>query len=53
VIVWSDKVAQPVMVRYAWTNAPIDPNLFNANGFPASSFRTDDWPGITEGKKFE
>ncbi len=53
VVVWSDKVAQPVAVRYAWANAPVDANLFNADGFPASSFRTDNWPGITEGKKFE
>ena len=53
VIVWSDKVTQPVAVRYAWANAPVDANLFNVDGFPASSFRTDNWPGITEGKKFE
>jgi len=53
VVVWSDKVTQPVAVRYAWTNAPVDANLFNTTGFPASPFRTDNWPGITEGKKFE
>jgi sialate O-acetylesterase len=53
VVVWSDKVTQPVAVRYAWTNAPVDANLFNADDFPASPFRTDNWPGITEGKKFE
>lgn len=53
VIVWSDKVSQPVAVRYAWTNAPVEANLFNADGFPASSFRTDNWTGITESKKFE
>ena len=53
VVVWSDKVAQPVAVRYAWTNAPVDANLFNIDGFPASPFRTDDWPVLTEEKKFE
>ncbi len=53
VVVWSDKVAQPAAVRYAWTDAPIDANLFNIDGFPASSFRTDTWPGITEEVKFE
>ncbi|MEO8712240.1 MAG: sialate O-acetylesterase [Parafilimonas sp.] len=53
VIVWCDEVTQPVAVRYAWTDAPVDANLFNADDFPASSFRTDDWKGITEGKKFE
>jgi len=51
--IYSDKVTQPVAVRYAWTNAPVDASLFNVDGFPASPFRTDNWPGITEGKKFE
>ena len=50
---WSDKVTQPVAVRYASTNAPVDASLFNVDGFPASPFRTDNWPGITEGKRFE
>jgi sialate O-acetylesterase len=53
VVVWSNEVQQPVAVRYAWTDAPVEANLFNMDGFPASSFRTDDWPGITVGKKFE
>jgi len=26
-------------------------NLYNKEGLPASPFRTDDWPGITMGKK--
>jgi sialate O-acetylesterase len=42
VIVYSDKVQNPIAVRYAWKNA-VDPNLFNKEGLPASSFRTDDW----------
>lgn len=42
VIVYSDKVQNPVAVRYAWKNA-VDPNLFNKKDLPASSFRTDDW----------
>lgn len=53
VIVWNEKVSQPVAVRYGWANAPTDANLFNNIGFPASPFRTDNWPGITENKKFE
>jgi sialate O-acetylesterase len=40
VVVWSEKVTKPIAVRYAWSDAP-DPNLFNADGLPASSFRTD------------
>ena len=48
--VWCDQVSQPVAVRYAWTNAPVDANLFNKEGYPVGPFRSDDWKGITEGK---
>lgn len=44
--VYSNKVSAPVAVRYGWANNPIV-NLQNAEGLPASPFRTDDWPGIT------
>ncbi len=40
--VWSEKVAQPVAVRYGFTNY-VDGTLYNTAGLPASSFRTDDW----------
>ncbi|RFM26411.1 sialate O-acetylesterase [Deminuibacter soli] len=53
VIVCSEQVRQPLAVRYGWSNAPVDANLYNADGFPASPFRTDDWPGITEKNLFE
>jgi sialate O-acetylesterase len=53
VIVSHPKVLKPVAVRYAWTDAPEDANLYNNEGFPASPFRTDNWPGITLNKKFE
>lgn len=46
----SDQVPQPVAVRYAWGNSPFV-NLYNKENLPASSFRTDTWPGVTEGKK--
>jgi len=42
VIVKSEKVEKPVAVRYAWANNPIC-NLYNADGLPASPFRTDTW----------
>jgi sialate O-acetylesterase len=42
-----------VSVRYAWSDAPEEANLFNVEGFPANSFRTDDWKCITFGLKFE
>jgi sialate O-acetylesterase len=43
VVVWSPEVAAPVAVRYAWSNSPAPPGLFNAEGLPAAPFRTDDW----------
>jgi sialate O-acetylesterase len=48
----SDSVSHPVAVRYGWSNAPEDINLYNFDGFPASPFRTDNWPGITDGNRF-
>jgi sialate O-acetylesterase len=49
--VWSDQVARPVAVRYAWASNPQGCNLYNKEGLPASPFRTDDWPGITANVK--
>jgi sialate O-acetylesterase len=43
VVVWSDRVPDPVAVRYAWGNNPATANLFNQVGLPASPFRTDAW----------
>lgn len=48
----SDSVVHPVAVRYGWSDAPEDINLYNRDGFPASPFRTDDWPGVTENVHF-
>lgn len=53
VIVWSDEVDEPVAVRYAWTDDTSEANLFNAEGLPASPFRTDSWKLMTEGIKYE
>jgi sialate O-acetylesterase len=53
VIVYHPKGLKPVSVRYAWSDAPVEANLYNSEDFPASPFRTDNWPGITVGKKFE
>lgn len=38
----SNKVTQPVAVRYAWANNPEGANLYNKEGLPASSFRTSE-----------
>lgn len=49
--VWSSEVAQPLAVRYAFNNNPRHPNLTNETGLPAAPFRTDNWPGPTDGKR--
>jgi len=51
VLVWSDKVPNPVAVRYAWADNPTC-NLSNGAGLPASPFRTDDFPTTTATKRF-
>jgi sialate O-acetylesterase len=41
-IVYSDAVKDPAAVRYAWSNTA-EGTLFNKEGLPASTFKTDDW----------
>ncbi len=48
--VWSDEVADPVAVRYAWADNPIC-NVQTRNGLPLTPFRTDDWPGVTANER--
>ncbi len=40
IIVWSDEIATPVAVRYAWAKNP-PASLYNKEGLPASPFKTD------------
>ncbi len=47
VVVSSKKVRKPIAVRYAFTNTSTA-SLFNKEGLPASSFRTDKWPIVTK-----
>ena len=42
IIVWNKHVAQPVAVRYAFSNTAVG-NVFSGEGLPLSPFRTDDW----------
>ena len=49
--VWSPEVKKPLAVRYAFNNNPRHANLTNETGLPAAPFRTDDWPGPTDGKR--
>lgn len=48
VLVWSDEIKKPVAVRYGWSNWT-EANLFNKEGLPASPFRTDDFPMLSNG----
>lgn len=47
VLVKSERVSEPVAVRYAWRNWIIG-TLYDTNLLPASSFRTDDWEDATK-----
>ena len=47
--VWSDTVADPVAVRYAWADNPVC-NMYSSAGLPLTPFRTDDFPSITAGR---
>jgi sialate O-acetylesterase len=49
VVVSSPEVPSPVAVRYAWMTNALSANLANKAGLPASTFRTDDWPLMTDG----
>jgi sialate O-acetylesterase len=40
-VVWSDAIATPKFVRYAWADDPVNPNLFNREGLPASPFQIE------------
>jgi sialate O-acetylesterase len=42
VVVWSEKVPNPVAVRYAWATNPVC-NVHNESNLPIFQFKTDDW----------
>ena len=50
VVVSSSAVPDPQAARYAWQANPAA-TLFNGAGLPATPFRTDDWPGMTDNHK--
>jgi sialate O-acetylesterase len=51
VVVSSNKVPSPVAVRYGWAGNPTC-NLYNGAGFPASPFRTDDFPITSQSTRY-
>jgi sialate O-acetylesterase len=50
VVVTCAAVTAPVAVRYGWADHPVC-NLYNAEGVPASPFRTDEFRGVTAPKQ--
>lgn len=52
ILLSADQVKTPVAARYAWAHCP-DCNLINQEGLPASPFRTDAWPGLTDTRGFQ
>ena len=51
IIVSADGVANPKHVRYGW-KIWFEPALFNAEGLPASPFRTDDFAPVTQNRYY-
>ncbi len=47
VVVSCPQVPNPVAVRFGWADYPVV-NLFNKEGLPASPFRTDNFPLLTQ-----
>ena len=50
-IVSAPGVTKPQAVRFAWDDTA-EPNFVGANDLPASPFRTDQYPLISEGRDF-
>lgn len=53
VILFSDKVPNPIAVHYSWVGDASESNLFNQEGFPAVPFRTDEWKTVTKYEKYK
>ncbi|MGA1617427.1 MAG: sialate O-acetylesterase, partial [Pirellulales bacterium] len=49
VVLTSADVPDPVAVRYAWQDSPVA-NLWNRDGLPAGSFRSDNWQLLTQAR---
>lgn len=41
VVVWNNTIKKPIAVRYAWADSPDGANLYNQEGLPASSFKSN------------
>ena len=52
IVVYNAAIKHPVAARYAWANNPGGLDLYSKEGLPLLPFRTDNWKGVTAGKKF-
>jgi sialate O-acetylesterase len=52
IVVYNPVIKFPVAVRYLWSSNPGEVDLYNKNNLPVAPFRTDNYPGLTTGKKF-
>ena len=50
-IIYHPEISAPIAVRYGWTDTA-KPTLKNSSGLPASSFRTDEFPLLSDGVEF-
>jgi len=48
-----DKVDKPLTVRYDWSKNPGATNLYDRGNLPLVPFRTDTFPGVTEGRIYD
>jgi sialate O-acetylesterase len=53
IVLKSNKVPNPIAIRFGWVGDASECNLFNNEGFPTIPFRTDDWKLSTEKEKFK
>ncbi|MBA4317600.1 MAG: hypothetical protein C0412_04290 [Flavobacterium sp.] len=53
VVIYSENVPNPVALHFGWADDASDNNLYNKEGFPADSFRTDNWKNVTETVKYK
>lgn len=53
VVLFNEKVENPVAVHFGWMGDASDCNLFNKEGYPAVPFRTDEWKTVTKDEKYK
>ena len=53
VVIFSEKVTNPIAIHFGWSDDASESNLYNKDGFPAEPFRTDDWKTITQSEKYK